>query len=145
MPLFVPQLCRPYRLYRFVVSRKTLILREKSGGHARNRTRVRGFGVRSVTTPPRGLGIEAGEVLARDQQHAAGARRRVLDRAHHSRLGQHVVLDEKEVWHEADDFAAGVPGLGLWRVWNGGLANYGTSTASWRVDIRVDMGGPPSQ
>jgi hypothetical protein len=54
VPLFVPQLCRLYRLYRLVASQKALILREKNGGHARNRTGVRGFAVRCVTTPPRG-------------------------------------------------------------------------------------------
>ena len=53
-----------------------------------------------------GLGVEVRKVLARDRQHAARARRRVVDRAHDAGLGQHVVvLDEEEVDHEADDFA----------------------------------------
>jgi hypothetical protein len=116
VPLFVPQLCRLHRLYRFAVPRKALILQEESGGHARNRTGVRGFAVRCVTTLPRGLGIEAAEVLGRDRQPAARARRWGVDRAHHS-------------------------GLGLWRAWNDGLATYGASTASWWLEIRGDTCG----
>ena len=48
------------------------------------------------------------QVFPGDGQHAAGARRGVVDRPHHARLGQHlVVLDEEEIDHEADDLARG--------------------------------------
>ncbi len=52
------------------------------------------------------LGVEVRKVLARDRQHAACPRSRVVDGAHDAGFGQHVViLDEEEVDHEADDFA----------------------------------------
>ena len=47
-----------------------------------------------------------GQVLAGDGQHAAGAGRRVVDRAHHAGLGQRlVILDEDQIDHQPDDFA----------------------------------------
>ena len=55
-----------------------------------------------------GLGIVLGQILAGHRQHAAGARRRVVDGAHHAGLGQNVVvLDEEQVDHQPDDFARG--------------------------------------
>ena len=52
------------------------------------------------------LRVHRGQVLVRDGQHAAGAGRRIVDRAHDARLGQNlVVLDEDEVDHQADDLA----------------------------------------
>ena len=40
------------------------------------------------------------------RQHAAGPRRRIIDRADDARLGQHIVIfDEQEVDHVTDDFA----------------------------------------
>ena len=45
-------------------------------------------------------------MLAGDRQHAAGAGRRVVDRAHDAGLGQHVVvLDEEQIDHQPDDLA----------------------------------------
>ena len=45
-------------------------------------------------------------MLLGDRQHAARARRRVVDGANHARLGQRVVvLDEQQVHHQADDLA----------------------------------------
>jgi hypothetical protein len=44
--------------------------------------------------------------LVRDAQHAARAGGRIIDRAHHTGLTQHViVLDEQQVHHEPDDLA----------------------------------------
>ena len=48
------------------------------------------------------------EVLAADAEHAAGARGRIVERAHHAGLREGVVvLDEDEVDHEADDLTRG--------------------------------------
>ena len=53
-----------------------------------------------------GVGIQAGEVLARDAQHAAGAGGGIVEAAHHAGLRQSVVvLNEEEIHHEPDDFA----------------------------------------
>src|SRR5208337_1135221 len=54
VPRFVPPTHRLYPPCRFGLRRKLLNFREYDGGHARNRTGVRGFAVRCVTTPPRG-------------------------------------------------------------------------------------------
>ena len=54
------------------------------------------------------LRVHRRQMLFRDRQHAARARRRVVDRAHDAGLGQNlVVLDEDQVDHQADDFARG--------------------------------------
>ena len=54
----------------------------------------------------RAFGIHAGQVLAGDGQHAAGAGRRIVERPDHARLGQGVVVfDEQQVDHQPDDFA----------------------------------------
>ena len=56
----------------------------------------------------RASGFMRGQVLAGHRQHAAGARRRVVDRAHDAGLGQRVVVfDEQQVDHQPDDFARG--------------------------------------
>ena len=55
-----------------------------------------------------GVGIEAGEVLAGDAQHAAGAGGGIVEAAHHAGLREGiVVLDEEEIHHEPDDLARG--------------------------------------
>ncbi len=47
-----------------------------------------------------------GQVLAGDRKHPAGARGRVIDRAHHTGPGQRrVVLDEQQVDHQSDHLA----------------------------------------
>ena len=46
------------------------------------------------------------QIFARHGEHAARARRRVIDRADDAGFGQHVViLDEEQIDHEPDDFA----------------------------------------
>ena len=48
------------------------------------------------------------QILTCDGQHATRARGRVVNGAHHARLGQHIVVfDEQQVDHQADDFARG--------------------------------------
>lgn len=56
-----------------------------------------------------GLGVVRQQVFARDGEHAARARRGVVEGAHHGIAGREhvVVLDEQQVDHEADDFARG--------------------------------------
>jgi hypothetical protein len=52
------------------------------------------------------LGVHGGQVLFGDRQHAARARRRVVDRANNARPGERLtVLDEDEVDHQAYDLA----------------------------------------
>ena len=47
-----------------------------------------------------GLGVVLEQIFAGDGEHAAGARRGVVDGAHDAGLGQHVViLDEQQVHH----------------------------------------------
>ena len=69
-----------------------------------------GVGLVVQLLPEHGQPRLAGSCSARcspgDRQHAAGARRGVVDGAHHAGLGQHVVvLDEQQVDHQADDLA----------------------------------------
>ena len=53
--------------------------------------------------------VQRTEVLVGDGQHAAGAGSGVVDRPHHSRLREGVVVErEQQLDHELDDFARGV-------------------------------------
>jgi hypothetical protein len=52
------------------------------------------------------VGVQFGQMLASDAQHAAGPGRRVTDRAHDARFGEGlVVLDEEEIDHQPDHLA----------------------------------------
>ena len=47
-------------------------------------------------------------MLAAEGEHTAGACRRVIQRAHHARLGEHrVILDKNQVHHQPDHFTRG--------------------------------------
>ena len=51
------------------------------------------------------LWVVLGQIFVGHREHAARARRRVIDGAHHAGLCQHVViLDEQQVDHQPDDF-----------------------------------------
>jgi hypothetical protein len=56
----------------------------------------------------RASGVQVGEVLPCHREHAASTGGRVIDGAHHPRLGQHfVILNEQQVDHQADDLTRG--------------------------------------
>ena len=52
------------------------------------------------------IGVEFGEVLIRDRQHAPGSRGWIVDGPHYATLGQgRVIFNEQQVDHQPDDLA----------------------------------------